>query len=226
MLFPRELMVEISKYRRCPTGFEPSYSLGQAARSGGLHQRIAYSQETRSVRICRTVDRQLAYVGNRPLFKLPKGRKTRIVPISRGLLEVIDDYLEDHPPVTIMLPWGRTTGDPVSIRLLIVNDAGGVDTGCEFNWRHWRPAFSRAGFAYVEGHDGMHALRHFYASTLLARGVTVKELAEYLGHSDPGFTLRTYTHLLPSSHEQARRAVDSVFKPRRSEKVISGPGTA
>ncbi len=72
----------------------------------------------------------------------------------------------------------------------------------------------------------MHALRHFYASTLLVRGVTIKELADYLGHSDPGFTLRTYTHLLPSSHEQARRAVDSLFKPRRPENVVSGPGTA
>jgi integrase len=172
------------------------------------------------------VDRQLAYVGSRPLFKLPKGRKTRTVPISRGLLEVIDDYMDTHPPVTITLPWGKTTGDPVSVRLLITTDAGGVDTGCEFNGRHWRPAFTTAGLTYVEGSDGMHALRHFYASTLLVRGVTIKELADYLGHSDPGFTLRTYTHLLPSSHEQARRAVDSIFKPRRPEKVVSGPGTA
>ncbi len=63
--------------------------------------------------------------------------------------------------------------------------------------------------------DGMHALRHFYASTLLvtsmAQGVSIKELAEYLGHSDPGFALRTYTHLVPSSYERARQAIDSVF---------------
>jgi len=172
------------------------------------------------------IDRQLAYVGNRSLFKLPKGRKTRNVPISRGLLEVIDDYMDAYPPVTITLPWGKTTGDPISVRLLIVTVASGVDTGCEFNYRYWRPAFTTAGLTYVEGEDGMHALRHLYASTLLARGVTIKELAEYLGHSDPGFTLRTYTHLLPSSHAQARRAVDSIFKPRRPEKAASGSGTA
>jgi integrase len=57
----------------------------------------------------------------------------------------------------------------------------------------------------------MHALRHFYASTLLARGVSIKELADYLGHSDAGFTLRTYTHLVQSSHERARQAIDAVF---------------
>jgi hypothetical protein len=43
----------------------------------------------------------------------------------------------------------------------------------------------------------------------LADGVNVKELAEYLGHGDPGFTLRLYTHMLPSSHERARKAVDA-----------------
>lgn len=53
--------------------------------------------------------------------------------------------------------------------------------------------------------DGMHALRHFYASTLLAGGVSIKEVAGYLGHADPGFTLRTYTHLVPSSHAPARQ---------------------
>jgi integrase len=102
--------------------------------------------------------------------------------------------MDAHPPVSITLPWGKTTGDLVSVQLLIVNDAAGVDTGCDFNWRRWRPAFARAGLTYVAGDDGMHALRHFYASTLLVRGVTIKELADYLGQSDPGFTLRTYTH--------------------------------
>ena len=59
--------------------------------------------------------------------------------------------------------------------------------------------------------DGMHALRQFYASTLLMQGVSIKELAEFLGHSAPGFTLRTYTNLVPSSYERVRLAIDGVF---------------
>ena len=63
---------------------------------------------------------------------------------------------------------------------------------------------------YTTSRDtGMHALRHYYASITLADGVNIKELAEYLGHGDPGFTLRLYTHMLPSSHERARKAVDA-----------------
>lgn len=54
----------------------------------------------------------------------------------------------------------------------------------------------------------MHALRHFYARVLLDAGESVRALAEYLGHSDPGFTLRVYTHLMPASEARTKRAVD------------------
>ncbi|MFJ9618081.1 tyrosine-type recombinase/integrase [Streptomyces noursei] len=58
---------------------------------------------------------------------------------------------------------------------------------------------------------GMHALRHYYASVLLDAGENIKALAEYLGHSDPGFTLRVYTHLMPNSQDRARKAIDEAF---------------
>ena len=38
--------------------------------------------------------------------------------------------------------------------------------------------------------------------------MSIRAVAEYLGHNDPGFTLRTYAHLLPSSEAKARAAVD------------------
>jgi hypothetical protein len=44
--------------------------------------------------------------------------------------------------------------------------------------------------------------------TGLGAGESVKALSLYLGHADPGFTLRVYTHLLPSSEDRTRRAVD------------------
>ncbi|HEV2375329.1 MAG TPA: tyrosine-type recombinase/integrase [Streptosporangiaceae bacterium] len=56
--------------------------------------------------------------------------------------------------------------------------------------------------------DGFHALRHHFASVLLHDGVDIRALAEYLGHADPGFTLRVYTHLMPSAPDRMRAAVD------------------
>ena len=42
--------------------------------------------------------------------------------------------------------------------------------------------------------NGRHALRHFFASMMLDGGETIRALADQLGHADPGFTLRVYTH--------------------------------
>ncbi|MFF0229055.1 hypothetical protein [Micromonospora sp. NPDC005254] len=61
-------------------------------------------------------------------------------------------------------------------------------------------------------------LRHTYASVLLDAGESIKAL----GHADPGFTLRTYTHLLPSSEDRTRLAIDKAFG--EDQVVDRGPG--
>lgn len=45
----------------------------------------------------------------------------------------------------------------------------------------------------------MHVLRHTCASLWLEHGVSIKAVSEYLGHADPGFTSRVYTHVMPTS---------------------------
>ncbi len=62
----------------------------------------------------------------------------------------------------------------------------------------------------------MHALRHYYPSVLLDAGGNIQALSQDLGHSDPGFTLRTCTHLMPSSEGRTRQAVDALY-------LTSGP---
>lgn len=57
----------------------------------------------------------------------------------------------------------------------------------------------------------MHALRHFYASVLLDAGESIKALSLHLGHGDPGFTLRVYTHLMPSSETRTRAAIGALY---------------
>jgi integrase len=43
---------------------------------------------------------------------------------------------------------------------------------------------------------GFHSFRHTCASMLFAGGKNIRQVAEWLGHADPAFTLRTYVHLL------------------------------
>lgn len=57
----------------------------------------------------------------------------------------------------------------------------------------------------------MHGGRHFYASLQLESGMSPRALADYLGHSDPAYMMRTYTHVMPTSEAMAREAVDDLF---------------
>jgi site-specific recombinase XerD len=82
-----------------------------------------------------------------------------------------------------------------------------------------RAGLLAAGLTYVNRLDGMHALRHLFASFMLEQGVSIKELSEYLGHHDPAFTLRIYTHMMPSSYQRARLASDKIFKARSLAEV-------
>ncbi len=62
-----------------------------------------------------------------------------------------------------------------------------------------------------------------FASACLHNGVDIRALAAYLGHRDPGFTLRTHVHLMPSADDRMRQAVDAVFAaadgPARAQRV-------
>ncbi|HLL86747.1 MAG TPA: site-specific integrase, partial [Thermoleophilaceae bacterium] len=55
-------------------------------------------------------------------------------------------------------------------------------------------AAERAGVSWV----GFHSFRHTCASLLFESGKNIRQVSEWLGHTDPSFTLRTYVHLMDS----------------------------
>jgi integrase len=64
-----------------------------------------------------------------------------------------------------------------------------------------KPAAKAAGLTVERGGEqvpwvSFHTFRHTCASLLFEAGRNVKQVAEWLGHADPSFTLRTYVHLL------------------------------
>lgn len=162
------------------------------------------------------VRRQIRIGERRLVFALPKGGETRVVPLSRRVLDRIGKHSSEYPPTPTTLPWEHADGQPFTAPLLMTGEGGRLYSGDLFNKVVWQGAFRSAELTYRKRADGVHALRHFFASVLLAQGVSIKELAAYLGHSDPGFTLGTYTHLVLSSYERARAAVDGVFGPSPS----------
>ncbi|TQM10922.1 tyrosine-type recombinase/integrase [Pseudonocardia kunmingensis] len=126
-------------------------------------------------------------------------------------------HLTRYPPLTMTFPWREPNGEPITVRVLTWTRERGALNRNSFNHHVWKPALRKAGVVDPKRGDGFHALRHFYASVLLDGGESIKALSEYLGHADPGFTLRTYTHLMPSSAERTRRAVDAVLTSGHDE---------
>lgn len=167
------------------------------------------------------------------MFAPPKGGKRRDVPLGESIALQLSAHIAETKPVKVTLPWvekGKLHANPVTAPLLFTSATGKPISRNDFNRHVWKPALVAAGIVAKPKRGeklgplreyGMHQLRHFYASSLLADGVDVRTLAEYLGHSDPGFTLRTYTHLMPSGEDRARKAVDRVFGAASAQNVPS-----
>lgn len=163
----------------------------------------------------------------RPYFKLPKGDKERTVPLSSGLALALDEYADNFTPVRVTLPW-RGPGGPESgqmtVTLLMTTRFGNPINQSSWNYDAWKPALAHAGLiaswdSSRSSHHrggweaarelGFHITRHTYASVQLQAGESIVALSQWLGHDDPGFTLRRYTHFMPEDGRRGRSAVDA-----------------
>jgi integrase len=147
---------------------------------------------------------------NKQVFGLPKGRKTRDVPLPDAVLEALNVHVTLRAPVEVTLLWDMTDGKLITVPLLVYSREKKALNRNYFNTFLWKRALARIGVE-PRRENGCHALRHFYASMSLHEGESIKALSEYLGHADPGFTLRTLTHLVEDSSQRTKRAIDSVF---------------
>jgi len=146
------------------------------------------------------VEQQVKIVHARVELDRPKGAKTRTVPLPDAVAEALAEHLRKFPAVLDGLVFTSREREPINRN--------------HFNRYVWRPALKKAGVDEGKG-NGMHALRHFYASVLIDAGESVRAVADFLGHADPGFTLRVYAHLLPASEDRARRIIGDVLAGSR-----------
>jgi integrase len=162
--------------------------LRQAEATGLTVDRVDFLRRTLRV------DRQLASVArDEPVLAPPKtDSSARTVPLAEFVLEALSAHLTRFE---------RAHGQLV----LLDPDGLPVDSG-RFG-RQWRRAVKAAGASGIRYHD----LRHTYASTLLSRGVSVKAVADWLGHASPVTTLSTYAHLMPADEDVARTVLDDAF---------------
>lgn len=150
------------------------------------------------------VDRQLpTRVDGEPVLVPPKtASSVRTVPLAQFVVDALAAHLAEHP----VGPHG-----------LVVARSDGLALDSN-RWGHpWRRAAKKAGVPGLR----FHALRHTFASTLLSRGVSVKAVADWLGHASPAITLSTYAHLMPADEQVARSVLDSALAPSESPSPIT-----
>ena len=114
-----------------------------------------------------------------------------VVPVGRVVIEALAAYLAACPhdgPLFV-----DELGDPLTYR----------------RWRTVAEAAARSAGVDLTA----HALRHFYASALIAGGASVKQVQERLGHATAVITLEVYGHLWPGDDDRTRDVMDAVLSP-------------
>jgi integrase len=173
-----------------------------------------------------TVRRQVKTVRYTRVYALPKYDKQREIPLPEPVKLALAAHLRAFPPDEIELPWDVATGPQTAHRLIVTSMRELAVAANDFNRNYWKVALEEAGVPHGRYENGMHELRHFFASTLLDQGESIKAVAEWLGHTDPAFTLATYTHLMPSSDQRTKSAVAGVYERRLGGAISDGPETA
>lgn len=169
-----------------------------------------------------TVSRQVKLVNGTLHFAPLKNRKPHTVPLAPSLAPRLARHLELYPAVAVTLPWHdlkdpKRHGKPVTVRLVLADGQGRALDRARFAGV-WVPARRRAGITAAgdEGTrtaNGMHALRHTYASAQLRAGVDVARVAAWMGDT-VDVVVRTYLHLMPGdSGDDGRAAVDAFMGP-------------
>jgi hypothetical protein len=136
----------------------------------------------------------------------PKGGNTRRVRLTDSLAAELGDRRR------------ATWADDET--LVFAASQGARVNGHNFSRRIVKPAAKRANFGVWVS---PHTLRHTSATLLFRAGWNAVQVQRFLGHADPGFTLRTYVHLLPEdlpSTEFPRRHHD-----RRGRRTIQSRAT-
>ncbi|MES2652705.1 MAG: tyrosine-type recombinase/integrase [Bacteroidota bacterium] len=126
-----------------------------------------------------------------------KGKKDRVVPLSKSILPVLRKYYMVYRPVT----WLFESQDKLnhySIRSAQII---------------FKSAFKQLG---LPDNCSFHSLRHSYATHLLENGINLRYIQELLGHNDIKTTLR-YTHVSKNALENIESPLDKILRKHDSK---------
>lgn len=167
------------------------------------------------------------------VFAPPKRGKLRDVPLDPEVSAALTEHMETFPPVKVTLPVadaGRAEGN-ASADLHERDRYGAVEQQLQRSDVEACVGLRRPHPGAGEGKAvrGRPRTRHARVAALLRLGPPgrrgERQGAEPVPRPQrPGFTLRVYTHLMPSSETRTRKAISAMY--RAAGHAHDGPDTA
>jgi integrase len=133
----------------------------------------------------------------------------RRVEVPQGLIDLLEEYKESHPPKKAGGFIFHTDGRPID--------------GDNFYKRTYVPLLIKAGLRAAEDDETVaedvedtravvfHTLRHTYASMLINDGENLKFVSQQLGHASIQITADRYGHLFPETSTRAMNRLNARF---------------
>jgi integrase len=115
----------------------------------------------------------------------------RIEAIPQEAVDLLIEEHKKHPDNKFMFP------SPVTGEMYYPDAVSALNT----------KILKTLGLEHIRFHD----LRHTFATMALQSGVDIRTVSGMLGHSDPGFTLRTYTHTTNPMQVKAAAAIGNIM---------------
>lgn len=115
----------------------------------------------------------------------------RVEPIPQEAIDLLIAEHEKHPDNPCMFP------SPVTGGMYYPDAVNALNT----------KILKSLGLEHIRFHD----LRHTFATMALQSGVDIRTVSGMLGHADPGFTLRTYTHTTDPMQVKAAETIGSIM---------------
>lgn len=138
--------------------------------------------------------------GDKKELKPPKNGKTRIVAIPAMVATELQNWREYQEAYAEKYKGFYNN----SLSLVFTNKNGSPISGSYLSSREFHIICAKAGVDGARFHD----LRHYWASSALAKGIPVQAVSEQLGHSSIEITYNRYTHVLQQSRDQLRAMLD------------------
>jgi integrase/recombinase XerD len=156
------------------------------------HRAILMSGYAGGLRVSEIVNLKLKDIDSKRMMihvRGGKGKKDRMVPLSKKLLAVLRDYYKLYKPKDFLFE--GQNGGAYSVRSvqLILDDAKIK--------------------ARVQKKGSTHMLRHSYATHLMEAGTDVRIIQELLGHNSISTTMR-YTHVTQKSLDKVGSPLDKL----------------